>query len=59
MVGLNTTFFRYFFLQSEMKGGFINMPDIRTTDNITDRASQQFFFAQWNVTFGVNFNLNK
>ncbi len=59
MVGLNTEFFRYFFLQSELKGGFINMPDIRTTENIADKASQQFFFAQWNVTFGVNFNLNK
>lgn len=59
IIGLNTEFFRYFFLQSELKGGFVNMPDIRTTTNIADKASQHFFFAQWNVTFGVNFNLNK
>ncbi|MGA9637838.1 hypothetical protein, partial [Flavobacterium sp.] len=29
--GLNITFFKHFYLQGELKGGYINMPDIRTT----------------------------
>ena len=51
-VGLNVTFGRYFFIQSDMKGGFINMPDIRTTEFTTDRAAQHFFFWQGNILFG-------
>lgn len=48
---LNITFFKHFFVQSEWKGGFINMPDIRTTMNTSDRASQHFFFSQYNICF--------
>lgn len=55
---LNLTFFKYFFIQSEWKGGFINMPDIRTTMNKSDKASQHFLFSQYNVVFGVNFRFN-
>lgn len=51
-IGLNVTFGRYFFIQSDMKGGFINMPDIRTTEFTTDRAAQHFFFWQGNILFG-------
>ncbi len=51
-VGLNVTFGRYFFIQSDIKGGFINMPDIRTTEFTTDRAAQHFFFWQGNILFG-------
>jgi hypothetical protein len=51
-VGLNVTFGRYFFIQSDMKGGFINMPDIRTTEFSSDRAAQHFFFWQGNILFG-------
>ena len=58
LAGINVELYRYFFIQSEFKGGFINMPDIRTTMNGSDHASQHFFFAQWNVVFGVNFNLH-
>lgn len=57
-LSLNTTFFKYFFIQSEWKGGFINMPDIRTTKNSADRASQHFWFSQYNVVFGANFRFN-
>jgi hypothetical protein len=56
---LNITFFKHFFVQSEWKGGFINMPDIRTTMNTSDRASQYFFFSQYNICFGATFRLNK
>lgn len=51
-VGLNVTFGRYFFIQSDMKGGFINMPDIRTTASTSDRAAQHFWFWQGNILFG-------
>ncbi|HNP76146.1 MAG: hypothetical protein U0289_09745 [Cyclobacteriaceae bacterium] len=55
MAGINLTFFKYFFLQSEVKGGYINMPDIRTTEFSSDRAKQHFFFDEWTMLFGVNF----
>ena len=55
--GLHFSFFNHFFIQFEAKGGFIHMPDIRTTMYKADRASQHFFFAQFNGVFGANFNL--
>ncbi len=51
-VGLNITFFDGFFIQSELKGGYINMPDITTTQSSADKASQDFFFGQGNIVFG-------
>lgn len=59
VVGLNVTFFKYFFVQSEFKGGFISMPDIRTTMSKTDKASQSFFFTQLNIVFGATLNFKK
>lgn len=50
--GLNVTFFKYFFIQGELKGGFINMPNIITTNFAADKASQHFFFTQANASFG-------
>ena len=55
--GLNLTFGRYFFLQTELKAGFINLPDVRTTASKTDKAAQHFGFVQHNYTFGFNFFL--
>jgi len=57
VVGLNLEFFKYFFIQGELKGGFINMPNIRTTMSTTDKASQHFFFAQANIVFGAIFSI--
>ena len=57
--GLNLTLFKYFFLQSELKAGFINLPNVRTTASKTDKASQRFGFLQHNYTFGFNFFLFK
>ncbi len=57
--GLNFEFFKYFFLQAEAKTGFINMPDIRTTEFKTDRADQHFFFSQFNGLFGARFYIGK
>jgi len=50
--GLNLTFFKHFFIQAEVKGGYINMPDILTTNFPNDRASQHFFFLQENLNIG-------
>lgn len=58
VLSLNLTLFKYFFIQSEWKGGFIHMPDIRTTMNRSDSASQHFFFSQYNMVFGFNFRFN-
>ena len=55
--GINFTFFKYFYLQGELKGGYINMPDIRTTRSSEDRASQDFFFFQRIVSVGGIFKL--
>ncbi|MBO9616954.1 MAG: hypothetical protein J7619_29985 [Dyadobacter sp.] len=55
--GLNVTFFKHFFIQAEMKGGYINMPDILTTNFPQDHASQHFFFFQGNTNLGVIFKL--
>lgn len=57
-MGVNLTFWEYFFIQSEVKGGFIHMPDILTSPESSDRASQYFWFAQANLVFGVNINLS-
>ncbi len=59
MAGLNITFWKVFFIQSEVKGGFINMPDIRTTEFKSDRAKQHFFFVESNILFGLTFRLWK
>ena len=59
VIGLQLGFLKHFFIQSELKGGFINLPDVRTTNSKSDKASQHFLFAQWNYTLGANFNLSK
>lgn len=53
------SFFNAFFIQTEAKGGFINLPDIRTTQFESDRARQSFFFSQVNIVFGGIINLSR
>jgi len=55
-IGLNITCFKYLFFRGELKKGFINMPDVRTSPNPSDRASQHFFFSQANFSIGFTFN---
>ncbi|HHG84750.1 MAG TPA: hypothetical protein ENJ82_08365 [Bacteroidetes bacterium] len=59
VIGLNATFWETFFVQTELKGGFINMPNIRTTKSPDDRARQHFFYTQLNVVFGFLINPHK
>jgi len=56
-VGLNLTFFKYFFIQGELKGGYIDMQDIKTTKSNADSASQHFAFFQRMITVGGIFRL--
>lgn len=54
---LNFTFFKYFFIQTELKGGYINMNDIRTTHDKADSASQDFWFLQRMIVVGGIFRI--
>lgn len=55
--GLNITFFKHFYIQGELKGGYINMPDIRTTKSSSDTASQNFTFFQRIIAVGGIFRI--
>jgi hypothetical protein len=55
--GLNITFFKHFFLQSNLKVGYINMQDIRTTANKSDSASQHFTFLENMYVLGARFGI--
>lgn len=55
--GLNITFFKHFYIQGELKGGYINMQDIRTTQSTEDKASQDFFFLQRIIAVGGIFRI--
>jgi hypothetical protein len=55
--GLNFTFFKHYFIQTELKGGYINMNDIRTTHSGADRADQHFWFLQRIITVGGIFKI--
>ena len=56
-VGLNVTFFKHFFIQTELKGGYIDMNDIRTTNNTADKAEQHFWFLQRIISVGGIFRI--
>ena len=55
--GLNITLFKHYFIQGELKGGFINMPNIKTTFDNADSASQHFMFFERVIAFGGIFQL--
>lgn len=59
VLGINVSVYKYFFVQSELKGGFMDLPRIRTTNIGPDKASHNFFFSQLNIVFGSRLNLNK
>ena len=39
-------------MQLDLKGGYIDMPDIRTTSNTAESASQHFLYLQRVIAFG-------
>ena len=58
-VGLNITFFKHFYIQTDYKIGYINMPDIKTSLSSLEGASQDFFFFQNNIVIGGRFRIFK
>lgn len=56
-VGLNITFLKHFFIQSDVKAGYIKMSGIRTTKSASDSASQSFSFIENTIVFGGRFRL--
>lgn len=56
-IGLNITFLKHFFVQSELKGGYINMFDSKTTSDSANKAKHHFYFLQRNIVFGARFKL--
>ena len=56
-LGLNFTFFKYFFIQTELKGGYIGMNNIRTTFDASDKATQEILFFEKTIAFGGIFRL--
>ena len=59
LFGVGFTFFKHLIIKTELKGGYVNMPNIRTTSNKLDSASQSFFFGQYNFSIGGSFNFCK
>lgn len=55
--GLHLVFFKHFMLIGELKGGYIWMNDIRTTQSTTDKASQDFFFFETILAVGGIFRI--
>ena len=53
--GLHLTFFKYFLIIGELKGGYINMYDVRTTYDIADKAKHDFFFFETVLGIGGTF----
>lgn len=55
--GLTFTFYKHFFIQTELKTGYIEMNDIRTTFDSVDKAQQNFWFLQSMIAFGGIFKI--
>lgn len=57
---INLLFWDHIITRAELKLGYINMPDIKTTlNNSPDKASQDFTFCQFNFGIGYLFNTKK
>lgn len=57
--GLHITVFEKFFVRSDVKYGYITLPNVLTTGKKEDRANHHFTFFQYYIVVGVNFNFPK
>jgi len=57
LLGLNFVIYKYFFIQTDVRAGYIDMNDIRTTNSSSDSASQDFTFLQATLLVGGRFKL--
>jgi len=55
--GLDILLFNRLSLMSEVKGGYINLPDVRATLNPNEKVSQHFSFLQANFILGFVFSV--
>ena len=55
--GINLTFLKHFFIETNLNGRYINMTDIRTTLNTSESASQHFFYLQRIISVGGVFRI--
>lgn len=55
--GINFTFYKHFYIQGELKGGYIDMHDIKTTVSNEDSASQHFLYFQRIIAVGGIFRI--
>jgi len=55
--GINLTFFKYFFITGELKGGYVDMYDVLTTNNGPDRATHHFTYLQRILAVGGTFRI--
>ena len=53
------TLWKHFFIQSEVKGGLVNLPDVRTTPSVADKMRHRFSYVQTNILFGFSLQLLK
>ncbi|NJB81660.1 hypothetical protein [Wenyingzhuangia aestuarii] len=56
-LGFNFVIYKHFFIQTDLRAGYINMSDIRTTQSKSDSASQDFTFLQGTLLIGGRFRL--
>ncbi len=56
-IGVNFLLFKHLSIMTELKGGFINMPNIRATATKQGQAKQHFWFLQSNILIGTTFGL--
>ena len=54
--GLSLTFFKYFQINSDIKAGYINMYNVKTTHNSADGAKHSFWFLQTMLAVGGIYN---
>ncbi|MCB0795039.1 MAG: hypothetical protein KDB88_09905, partial [Flavobacteriales bacterium] len=55
--GLHLTLWNHFLVRATGRAGWMDLPDVLTTGTAEDRADQQFWFWQGNLTIGAQFRL--
>ncbi|UTW64110.1 hypothetical protein KFE98_08210 [bacterium SCSIO 12741] len=53
-VGIQFLLFKYVSIQTNLKGGFIHLPDVVTSNRAGEGARQHFWYLQGNLLFGVS-----
>ena len=54
--GLHLFLFKHFMMVGELRGGYLNMYDVRTTQSKSDRAHHDFFFFEALLSVGLIFS---